>query len=461
MVRYFGHWQARSGSGESRGFSSARQTRDWCRRVSALTAFVAIATFAPAASASASATPQSWGANPNGELCNGTGITTSPPNDSAEASGVGLPAGLSVKAVAAGNTHSLFLMADGSVWACGSDGSGQLGALGVNGQNTVTMVTGLPKPAIAIAASTLSSMALLDDGTVWTWGDDTFGELGNGIIGAGGSTPVEVIHTSVVKDKPLTNVIAIAAGANHGVALQSDGTVWSWGDNQYGQLCHNTGGVSGALSSHAVSALTPGGSLLSGVKAISANVSDDSLLLTDSGGVFGCGRNSSGQLGIGSTINEKGAVQVLAGAQGAGNLKSVKAVSAGEVHSLALLDNGTVMSWGDNTVGELSCTAPNPSLVPGFVLVSGCAAKLSGVIAIAAGGWPGAPQYLGIESAALMSNGEVQTWGDNTYGNLGDCSTASSAVPVVVDVGSCTPSPTILTGVTAISVGGGHTFAVT
>lgn len=143
-----------------------------------------------------------------------------------------LAAGRAVQAVTAGGLHTLALSNEGIVWAWGDNQSGQLGD-GTRGtmRSFPLPVEGLSK-VISIAAGSQFSVALKSDGTVWTWGDNEFGQLGNG------SDYVNMVHP--VKVANLEGIIAIAAGDKHVVALKNDGSVWAWGNNSLGELGDGT-----------------------------------------------------------------------------------------------------------------------------------------------------------------------------------------------------------------------------
>ena len=122
-------------------------------------------------------------------------------------------------AIAGGDSHSLALKSDGTVWAWGYNGCGQLGDGSTTNRLTPVQVSGLTG-VVAIAGGGSHSLALKSDGTVWAWGCNDYGQLGDGTT-TNRLTPVQV--------SGLTGVVAIAGGGAHSLALKSDGTVWAWG----------------------------------------------------------------------------------------------------------------------------------------------------------------------------------------------------------------------------------------
>lgn len=244
----------------------------------------------------------------------------------------------------------------------------------------------------------------------WSWGDDTYGGLGNGTT-TNSSVPTQV--------SGLTNISAIASGGSFTMALKSDGSVWTWGHNQFGQL--GNGSTTDSISPVNVSGLD-------GVVAIAAGTAF-SLALKNDGTVWAWGNNGAGQLGDGTTTSRSTPVQVT-------GLSGVTAVAAGEISSLALLNDGTVRAWGNNDDGQLGNNSANSSSVPVKVQA------LSGVTAIGAGL---------AQSLALKYDGTVWAWGDNSYGELGNGTNSSSGLPVQVSS---------LTGAIAVSGGSTHSLAL-
>jgi alpha-tubulin suppressor-like RCC1 family protein len=347
---------------------------------------------------------RAWGGNGFGQLGNGTAVASTTP--------VAVQGLTGVSSVVSADYTSFALLADGTVWAWGYDGDSELG----NGTiDTSTVRTDASTPVqvhglsgvVAIAAGAWDGYALLADGTVWSWGANGNGERGDGSWTEQSLVPVQV--------SGLADVTAIA-GEIHGVeALRSDGTVWGWGLNDYGQL-----GIGAAFESN-VPVQVAG---LPGVVAIAGGWHDGYALAAD-GTVWAWGDDSSGQLGNSADIAGS-----LVPVQVAG-LAHVSAIASAFSTGYALSSDGTVSSWGSNAEGELgvagAATGDAVRQVSGLASVRAVAAGFSG-------------------GYALRADGTVWSWGSNVDGQLGDGTTTDSEVPVQVSG---------LSGVTAIA-GGGH-----
>jgi hypothetical protein len=197
----------------------------------------------------------------------------------------------------------------------------------------------------AIAAGETHGLALLANGTVWAWGGNSRGQLGDGST-ADKDLPVQVLGLG--GPGVLTGVKAIAAGGEHSLALLSDGTVLAWGANPEGQLGDDT--ITDRLAPVHVKDPGAANALLANVKAL-AGGQRHSLALTARGRARAWGDNQAGQLGDNSTTDRHTPVSVKDSPRAP--LDGVIAVAGGGLHSLALRDNGLVYSWGDNSAGQL------------------------------------------------------------------------------------------------------------
>ena len=283
-----------------------------------------------------------------------------------------------------------------SAMAWGSNISGGVG----DGSTATVRLSPVPVVGQGSGVKQVSSgfshvLAVRTDGTAWAWGDNQTGELGNGLVEDHRGVPVQVA---------LTNVTAVAAGGGFSLALRSDGTVWAWGDDTTGEVGDGVNSATPRPSPQQISGLT-------GVTQIAAGL-DFGLALLSDGTVRAWGRNTAGELGIGSASPSfSGTPRPVSG------LTGVTQISAGASHSLALRSDATVWAWGDNTNNELGdgtvATRYAPVAVPG----------LGGVTQVSAG-W--------VHSLAVLSDGTVKDWGSNQNGELGDGTTSGRAVPTLV-----------------------------
>ena len=302
-----------------------------------------------------------------------------------------------VTQIAQGGGHTLARRADGTVWAWGQNNYGQLGD-GTTASRTVPgPVPGLANvTAVATSEGASHSLVLKADGTVWAWGYNNYGQLGDGTT-SNRTTPVPVLV--------LTGVASIAAGSNFSFAVKADGSVWAWGYNNYGQL------GDGTTANRSAPGQVPG---LSGVAKIAASYNHALAVKTD-GTLWAWGYNAQGQLGDG-TITDRPVPAAVAG------LGGVVGAAAGYYHSLVVKADGTVWAWGTNTNGQLGDGTTQLRVTP--VQVMGFA----GVVAVAAGF---------NHSLALKGDGSVWAWGQGALGNnAGGQSLAPVAVTGVGGVGT-------------------------
>jgi len=217
-------------------------------------------------------------------------------------------------------------------------------------------------------------------------------------------------------------VVSISSGTYHNLALCSDGTLASWGYNVYGQLGNNT-----TTNNSIPVAVTTVGTPLAGKSIVSVAAGGyHNIVLCSDGTLVTWGYNSNGQLGNSTTTNSSVPVAVVtAGTALAG--KTVIAVAAGHYHSMALCSDGTIVTWGNNVYGELGNNTTTQSNVPVAVTTVGTALAGKTVIGVAAGYY---------YSVATCSDGTVAAWGFNTNGQLGNNSTTQSSIPVAVSTSS-------------------------
>ncbi|MDX2218148.1 MAG: hypothetical protein SF172_03930 [Burkholderiales bacterium] len=325
-----------------------------------------------------------WGFNLSGQLGNGSNANTTAP-----VAAVGLTSGATQ--VTAGTIHSCALTTSGSVLCWGYNGTGQLGIGTTVDRNTPTLLPNLSFGVSAISAGWVHTCALLSSGGVRCWGNNSFGQLGNG-SNTDSTVPVDVTGLG-------GTAIAISSGGYHSCALMTDRTVRCWGRNFNGQL--GNGDFNDTNTPVTVTGLGGVASLAGGGL--------HSCAVTQSGGAKCWGFNNFLQLGDGTGNTRSQAGDVL------GLTSGVARMAAGRHHTCALTTGGAVKCWGDNDFGQLGDGTLIDRSVP--VDVIGLAA---GVIGISASD---------VHTGALTSDGGVTSWGGNLGGQLGEGTFATRPLP--------------------------------
>ena len=347
----------------------------------------------------------SWGENGTGQI--GIGTTSTPQTTPAQVHGTGNIGFLTeITAVAGGAAHSLALKNDSTVWAWGWNNNGQLGdnttitrtsPVQVHGLGNIGFLTGI----ISVAGG-LHSIALKNDNTVWAWGLNNSGQLGDG-TNTGKITPVQVNN--------LTGIFAVGSGYYHSLALKNDSTIWAWGLNSRGQLGDGTN----TDSNIPVQMIIPSSG---GIKSVAGGL-EHTVILKNDGTVWACGNNTFyGAIGVGVWGNEYWIPVQVHGPGNIGFLTGIIKIATGIAHCLALKNDGTVWAWGYNNFGQLGDGTTAHRNVP--VQVSG----LTGIVALAGG-----DTY----SLALKNDGTVWAWGNNSSGQLGDSTLTDRHTPIQVN----------------------------
>lgn len=323
-----------------------------------------------------------WGRNVFGQLGNGTTTDATLPVEVLDLT--------DVRAIGSGDTHTVALRSDGTVWAWGSNLRGQLGDGTTSDRSRPVPVIGL-KDIVAIAGGgsgeNAHTLALDKGGTIWAWGDNYYGQLGDGTI-FDRHTAVQVIGLSAVK--------IIDAGARHSVAVTADGRVWTWGRNLRGQLGNGT------TSDRYIPVRIDG---VTDVVAISAG-SVGTLAVKSDGTAWSWGDYYEGLDPIFKN-GTLGPTQII-------DLANIQRVAAGVFHYLAQASDGTIWGWGSNSMGELGDGTTIQRDTP--VMVQG----IDDAVGVSIG-----YQY----STALRGNGTIWAWGANEVGQLGNGTTSASSPP--------------------------------
>jgi len=358
-----------------------------------------------------------WGNNGNGQL----GLS----NFTDRSSPTQVGALTSWTRIAAGNGFSGFIQSSGTLWMCGYNAQGQLGNNSTTFQLSLIQVGAL-SVWTQVSCGDKFTLALQSNGTLWSWGNNSFGRLGINTSTVNISSPVQVGTTST-----WTNIFC---GYYNAVAVQSNGTLWTWGSNSYGQLGTNTSTLSNISSPVQVGSLgnwaLPTGYIGQGfwTWASSSNQS------------YAWGRNQFGQLGQNSTSvpSASSPLQIALGAA-ATNLTATK-IASSYYTGYAIQSPGTLWAWGNNSIGQLGTNTTTRSNALGAVQVG----AINYWTQISAGANIG-------QAAGIQSPGTLWAWGNNLYGQLG--------LSNVTDRSSPTQVGTLSTW-TQISCGYIHTAAI-
>lgn len=314
-------------------------------------------------------------------------------------------------AVSAGLAHSVALKSDGTVWAWGYNSLGNLGDGTTTARSVPGAVNGLTG-VVAMATGDHHTLALRTDGTVWAWGYN-----GNGRLGDGTTTQ----RNSPVQVSGLTGMTAIAAGADFSMALKSDGSVWAWGDNTNGQLGDGT--------TTARTSPVQSGSFTT-VTAIGAG-SSHALARKSDGSVWAWGKNIDGELGDGTQTQRTSPVQTS-------TLSTGSSLAGGSTHSFSILSSGALYGWGGNIVGQVGNGSTATAVTtPTQITTIGTTTAVDGG---------------SLFTVAVKSDGTVWTWGNNGVGQLGDGTTTGHSTPAQLNG---------LSSMLGVSGGASHGLAVT
>ncbi|ARF18102.1 Ig-like domain-containing protein [Sporosarcina ureae] len=290
--------------------------------------------------------------------------------------------------VDAGKGHLVVLKEDGSVWNWGDGTYGQLG-MGASGSSNIPLPVQLTGGNRLLNISAISAggnftIALDSDGQLWSWGLNSYGQLGRT------TTPVDKNPGEItLEDSSRPKIVDISAGENHVLAVDEAGNVWAWGYSFYGQLGKKTESYFSPIPEKIAG--------LDNVAAVAAG-KDHSVALKKDGTVWAWGRNTYGQLGLGDSANENVIPKQVTG------LSNIIEIAAGDDHTLALKqDRTSLLAWGRNVTGQIGDGGYENKLTP--FLVKG----VSNIRSVAAGD---------NHTIIVKDDGTVWQWGRNTSGIL-------------------------------------------
>jgi alpha-tubulin suppressor-like RCC1 family protein len=335
-----------------------------------------------------------WGINFFGRLGDNTTTNRSTPVTT-------LAGGANWKQVSGGKNHTAAIKTDGTLWTWGANSPyGQLG-------NNTSTNRSIPVTTFAggtnwkqVTCGGYHTAAIKTDGTLWTWGYNYYGQLGNNTSGTDGLTPSTTFAGG-------TNWKQVACGGYHTSAIKTDGTLWTWGRNSFGQLGDNTSGVNRS---------TPVTTLAGGTnwKQVTGGFDHTAAIKTD-GTLWTWGCNSYGALGDNTETNRSTPVTTFAGGT---NWKQVSGVGN---RTAAIKTDGTLWTWGRGTEGQLGDNTTINRSTPVTTFAGGTNWKQ------VAGGY--------FHTAAIKTDGTLWTWGYNNYGQLGDNTITTRSIPFTTFAG--------------------------
>jgi alpha-tubulin suppressor-like RCC1 family protein len=332
------------------------------------------------------------------------------------------------KQVAAGNNHTAAIKTDGTLWLCGYNINGQIG------DNTTVNRTS-PVQTIAggtnwkqVACGGWHTAAIKTDGTLWMWGYNGSGNLGDNTYTQKAS-PVQTIAGG-------TNWKQVACGAIHTAAIKTDGTLWTWGYNLYGNLGDSTT----VWKSSPVQTIAGG----TNWKQVAAGYQHTAAIKTD-GTLWLWGHGGSGRLGDSNiTTVRSSPVQTIAGGT------NWKQVSCGGTHTAAIKTDGTLWTWGSNYVGQLGDSTKRLTSVSNRSSPVQTVAGGTNWKQVSCGGEDGGMNNN--STSAIKTDGTLWIWGSNTFGQLGDSTTNDKSVPIQTITGG--------NNWKQVSLGARHTAAI-
>jgi alpha-tubulin suppressor-like RCC1 family protein len=307
--------------------------------------------------------------------------------------------GTNWKSIAGGGYHTIATKTDGTLWVWGLNSSGELGVNSTTNRSIpVTTILGGTNWKSIAGGDIYRTIATKTDGTLWTWGNNNRGQLG--------------INTTTNRSIPVTTILggtnwkSISGGGSHTASVKTDGTLWTWGLNSDGQL-----GVNNTTNRS-----TPVTTILGGTnwKSVSCGENHMAAIKTD-GTLWVWGLNGAGQLGVNNTTNRSTPVTTILGGT------NWKQVSCGKDHMAAIKTDGTLWNWGDNGYEQLGVSIGPDRSTPVTTRAGGTNWKT-----VSCGGY---------STTAIKTDGTLWVWGSNYQGQLGTNDTTDRRTPVTTILG--------------------------
>jgi len=344
-----------------------------------------------------------WGCNNGGQLGTDTIVSRSSPGTTAGG-------GTTWCQVSSSYTKTTAIKTDGTLWTWGCNNNGQLGDNSIAARSSPGTTAGGGTNWCQVSAGRCHTAAVKTDGTLWTWGYNYFGRLGN--------------NSTLARSSPGTTVgggftwCQVSAGYSHTAAVKTDGTLWTWGLNSNGRLGDNS----------TVSRLSPGTTAGGGTDWRQVSVDSHTAAIKTDGTLWTWGANFSGLLGDNSTVSRSSP-----GTTAGGGTTWCQVCSG--IAGAAIKTDGTLWTWGSNASGRLGNGTTTSRSSPGTTAGGG-------TTWCQVGGFGG----------AVKTDGTLWTWGDGDSGRIGNNSTVASASPVTTAGGG--------TSWSQVSAAARHTTAI-
>jgi len=327
-----------------------------------------------------------WGYNSKGQLGDNTVTNKSSPVQT-------VAGGTNWKQVECGGYHNAAIKTDGTLWLWGLGNRGMLGDNSLLDKSSPIQTVAGGTNWKQVSGGYFHTAAIKTDGTLWLWGGNYLGQLGNN-SSSNKSSPVQTVSSG-------TNWKLVSCGKYHTAAIKTDGTLWTWGQASFGNLGDNTV----TNKSSPVQTVSAG----TNWKEVSCGDDFNAAIKTD-GTLWTWGQGTSGQLGDNTTAHKSSPVQTVSGGT------DWKQVSSGSFHTAAIKTDGTLWLWGSNTNASLGDNTVVNKSSPVQTVAGGTNWKQ-----VSSGNY---------SSVAIKTDGSLWAWGYNGVGPLGDNTVVNKSSPV-------------------------------
>jgi len=292
--------------------------------------------------------------------------------------------------VAAGNGSSFMICSNGSLWAWGRNDFGQLGDGTTTDRHSPVHIM---DNVVSVSAGSLHTMAITEDGILWGWGNNNSGQRGTGARAIDGTVPTRIME----------DVKMVSTGSSHTIAITMDGELWGWGRNFiFSHLVNNTNARVSWPSW-----------IMDEVVYASVGLAHIMVIKYD-GSLWGWGGNHSGQLGDGTIERRSSPTWIM---------DDLDVVSAGDTHSMAIMSNGSLWGWGGGGSDDSrEIVQGSGQLGDGTIMPSHTPIQIMDDVTSVAIGFN--------HMLAVRTDGSIWTWGNNNYGQLGDGTTRNRTSPI-------------------------------